>query len=95
LQISIDLGILLQLLLIVLVAIGIFVAIQLVVILWDIRQVTKKIRKVVSVVNLAEYFVDEEDLKAFLKKCRRAWFKIFGLVGDFLSSLLKGGKKNE
>lgn|GEM_PF-2830818 len=94
-QISIDLGLLLQLLLIVLVTVAIFAVIQLVIILWDILQVTRKIRKAISVLNLAEYLVGEEDVKVFLKKCRRALFKILGLVGDFLNSLLKGGKKNE
>lgn len=85
---------LLWIVLIVLIIVGMVVLFQLVLILFDVRQVTRRIRKVFSALNLAEYLFDEEDVKIFFGKCRKALSKIFKFFVDSLRALTKGGGKD-
>jgi hypothetical protein len=63
---------LLQLVLIVLLVVAVAALIQLIIILLDIRQVTKKFRQLASLVNLIDCFFDGDEVKQFLKQCRRS-----------------------
>lgn len=97
-QLNIDLALTLQITLIILIIAAVVAVIQLIIILLDIRQATKKIRKVVSLINVAEYLVDEKDVKQFFKKCKRGIFRIFEILGKALGSLFgekKAKKKSE
>ncbi|MGB9613518.1 MAG: hypothetical protein ACPL4K_05035 [Candidatus Margulisiibacteriota bacterium] len=81
----------------VLIILGIFglVALfQLILILFDVRQIVKTLKKGVLALSLFDWCFDGEEFKRFVKKMRNAIFNFFEFIFDSLIGLFKGGEKS-
>ena len=77
---QINLTMLIQLALLILVISAIVALVQIILILFDVRQATRSISKVVSKIKLLEYFFDGDDAKELVKKARKAFFSLLGYI---------------
>lgn len=87
------LGYIMQSALLVLVIAVIVAVIQVILILVDVRQVTKKARKIITGINFLEYIVDSDDFKHIARKMRKAIFSLLEFIASSISRLLGGGEK--
>jgi myosin-crossreactive antigen len=88
------LGILLQFSLLILVIAFIVATVQIVLILLDIREVSKRARQISASLKVMDYLFDTDDLKALAKNLKKLIFGILEVIGRFIKRLSGGGEKD-
>ena len=88
------LGVLLQFSLLILVIAFIVATVQIVLILLDIREVSKRARQISSSLKVMDYLFDSDDLKALAKNLKNLIFGILEVIGRFIKRLSGGGEKD-
>ena len=88
------LGVLLQFSLLILVIAFIVATVQIVLILLDIREVSKRARQISSSLKVMDYLFDSDDLKALAKNLKKLIFGILEVIGRFIKRLSGGGEKD-
>ncbi len=91
---QINLTMLIQIALFILIITGVAAIIQLVLILFDVRQVTKSLRNAVSSLRVLDYLFDGDDLKAMVRGIRRGIIELIKAVFKSIRRML-GGEKHE
>ena len=88
------LGVLLQFSLLILVIAFIVATVQIVLILLDIREVSKRARQISSSLKVMDYLFDSDDLKALAKNLKNLIFGILEVISRFIKRLSGGGEKD-
>ena len=88
------LGLLLQFSLLILVIAIIVATVQIVLILLDIREVSKRARQVSASLKVMDYLFDGDDLKVLAKNLKKLIFGILEVIARFIKRLSGGGEKD-
>jgi hypothetical protein len=89
---QVNLTMLIQIALFLLIITGVAAIVQLVLILFDVRQVTKMLRNAASSLRVLDYLFDGDDLKGMVRGIRKAIIGLIKYIFKSIRRLLGGGK---
>ena len=89
------LGMLMQMALLIMVIAFIVAIVQVILILTDVRQITKRFRQLSASLQIMDYVFDSDDIKGLVKNFKKVVIGVVEIVAKYVRRLAGGGEKKD